>query len=79
MAELGAFAAKTRLSELLKRVSEGEQITITKHGTPIAILSPAQPQRRRPCSELITSLKAFRKRHRLGGTKLKEMIEAGRR
>lgn len=32
--------AKTRLSELLKRVESGEEIVIARAGTPIAQLSP---------------------------------------
>ncbi len=37
---VGAFEAKTRLSELLQRVESGEQVTITKHGRPVARLVP---------------------------------------
>jgi prevent-host-death family protein len=37
---VGAFEAKTHLSELLARVENGEQITITKHGRPVARLMP---------------------------------------
>jgi prevent-host-death family protein len=33
---VGAYEAKTHLSELLEKVEAGEEITITKHGTPIA-------------------------------------------
>ena len=40
MPEVGAYEAKTHLSELLERVSEGERIVITKHGTPVAVLAP---------------------------------------
>jgi len=39
-ASVGAFDAKTRLSELLDRVEAGEVIVITRHGTPIATLQP---------------------------------------
>ena len=38
---IGAFEAKTHLSELLNRVEQGEHITITKHGRPVARLVPA--------------------------------------
>jgi prevent-host-death family protein len=34
------FEAKTRLSELLSRVEQGEEITITRHGVPAARLVP---------------------------------------
>jgi prevent-host-death family protein len=37
---VGAYDAKTRLSELLDRVENGEQIVITLHGKPIARLVP---------------------------------------
>jgi len=37
---VGAFEAKTHLSELLTRVESGEQVTITKHGRPVARLVP---------------------------------------
>lgn len=37
---MGAFEAKTHLSELLNRVEAGESVTITKHGRPVAQLVP---------------------------------------
>ena len=39
-ATVGAYDAKTRLSELLDRVEKGEQIIITRHGRPVARLIP---------------------------------------
>ena len=40
MATVGAFEAKTKLSELLDRVAAGEEIVITRHGKPAARLVP---------------------------------------
>jgi prevent-host-death family protein len=40
MAEVGAFEAKNKLSALLDRVEQGEEITITRHGRPVARLIP---------------------------------------
>ncbi len=40
MATVGAYQAKTHLAELLDRVEEGERITITRHGKPVADLVP---------------------------------------
>ena len=37
--------AKTRLSELLKRVEAGEEIVIARAGKPIAELRPVEPPR----------------------------------
>lgn len=43
MITVGAFEAKTKLSELLDRVERGEEIEITRHGKPVArLISPAQ-------------------------------------
>ena len=38
--EIGAFEAKNTLGTLLDRVERGEEITITRHGRPIAKLVP---------------------------------------
>ena len=38
---IGAFEAKTRLSELLEQASRGRTIVITRRGRPIAELRPA--------------------------------------
>lgn len=40
MATYGVAEAKNNFTHLLDRVQEGESITITKHGKPIAELSP---------------------------------------
>jgi prevent-host-death family protein len=40
MSEVGAYEAKTHLSELLERVQKGERFVITKHGRPVAELVP---------------------------------------
>ena len=46
--EIGAFEAKTRLSELLDRVREGRVYRITKRGRPVAELRPVDNGRSRP-------------------------------
>ena len=58
METIGAFEAKTRLSELLERVARGESFLITKHGHPVARLVPEthDPARAERAAEL---LKAF--------------------
>lgn len=38
--QIGAFEAKTRLSELLERVGQGQVYVITKRGRPVAELRP---------------------------------------
>lgn len=38
MRTVGAFEAKTHLSQLLDLVESGEEVTITRHGKPVAQL-----------------------------------------
>ncbi len=76
--EIGAYQAKTHLPALLERVARGEQITITKHGKPVARLVPvAKPDaaRRRAA---IARIKELRKGLTLG-VPVKQLIEEGRR
>jgi prevent-host-death family protein len=42
MREVGAFDAKNKLGQLLDLVEQGEEITITRHGRPVArLVAPA--------------------------------------
>ncbi|MCD6128584.1 type II toxin-antitoxin system prevent-host-death family antitoxin [Candidatus Bipolaricaulota bacterium] len=77
MERIGAYEAKAKFSELLRRVEKGERFVITKHGVPVAVLEPISP-RRRDVKEVIEALKEFRRNHTLGGLKIKELIEEGR-
>jgi prevent-host-death family protein len=79
MGTVGSHEARTHLARILERVAGGERITITKHGVPVAVLSPANGARRKPVRETIERLKRFRTAHRLNGLTIREMIEEGRR
>ena len=46
--DIGAFEAKTRLSELLEDVSKGRVFRITRRGKPVAELRPVTTSRKRP-------------------------------
>lgn len=59
MESIGAFDAKTRLSELLERVARGETIQITKHGHPVARLVPATEFDAERTARAAERLKAF--------------------
>ena len=78
MNEIGAYEAKTHLSELLERVRRGERFTITKHGAPVAELVPAASCRRLDIHTAIAELRQLRAKHTLGDSGLREMIDAGR-
>jgi len=75
---VGAYMAKSKLSELLDQVERGRTITITRHARKIARLVPAEdPEVDRT---VFSSIRAMRERLSLGkGESAKELITAGRR
>lgn len=40
MTDVGVHEAKSTLSDLIRRVATGEQVTITRDGVPVALLVP---------------------------------------
>lgn len=79
MATVGAYDAKTRLAELLDRVEKGEQITITRHGVPVAVLVPVEPPRSMTVSQAIADIKALRVGQRLNGLSIRDLVDEGRK
>ena len=79
MRTAGSYEAKTHLPRLLEEVAGGEEITITKHGVPVAVLVPPPEEKRKSTAEVIEELREFRKGNTLGGLKIKDLIEEGRR
>jgi len=79
MQEVGAFEAKTHLGQLLDRVEAGEQITITRHGKPVARLMPPEMNfDRQAARDAAARIRARREHMTLGGLKIKDMIAEGR-
>ena len=78
---IGAFEAKTHLSELLERVEQGEAFTITRHGKPVAKLVPVDQDRREVRHAAVDRLKNFAKDHNLtlGGIDWRELRDEGRK
>lgn len=78
MATVGAYEAKTKLPELLKRVELGEHITIARHGRPIAVLIPVGEYPRRDPAAAAAALKEFAREHSRGDLDIRAAIEEGR-
>jgi prevent-host-death family protein len=79
METVGAYEAKTHLPKLLDRVAKGEQFIITRHGSPVAIMQPADRSKQVDVAAVIRKMRSFRKAHHLGGLSVKDMIEEGRK
>ena len=60
MREIGAFEAKNKLGQLLDLVEQGEEVTITRHGKPVARLAPIKEVRGR--SEARAAMERIRQR-----------------
>lgn len=84
MASVGAFEAKTKLSELLDLVERGEEITITRRGTPVARLVPVKGDEEVAARQraLAEEIRASRARSGLQHTTVEEILDwrdSGRR
>ena len=81
MKSVGAFQAKTQLSELLDQVEKGETVTITRHGRPVAVLAPVESTKPKKTGEQwVAEMKKLRKGVTLGGTvTVRQLIDEGRR
>jgi prevent-host-death family protein len=78
--EIGAFDAKTKLSEILRKVEQGERFTITKRGRAVANLVPAE---RRPTAaeiaKAVDDLINFPRIKGIPGETVLEWIREGRK
>lgn len=77
--EIGAFDAKTRLSELLRKVDQGERFTITLRGRPVADIVPSKVKDRERASEAVRRLLAMPKIEGISGETVLEWIREGRK
>jgi prevent-host-death family protein len=83
MKTVGSYEAKTHLPRLLSQVEQGETITITKRGRPVAVLSPARTVPERDVKAVIAEFRAYsqanaRRHGSLSPREIKQMTEEGR-
>lgn len=76
---VGVSDAQSQFWDLLERVAGGEQITITRDGSPVAQLVPVPAdsavERRR---EAVQTMRELATRNRLDGLRVKDLIAEGR-
>jgi len=77
MITVGAYEAKTRLSEFLAMVARGEVVTITKHDRPVALLTPVTPASN--VTEVLAAMAELRRSLGPHPVEVREWIDAGRR
>jgi prevent-host-death family protein len=76
---IGAYDAKTHLSDLLDRVAGGEEITITRHGRPIARLVPIATDASQEAIRAVSELRSLRQGCRLDGLSWQQLRDEGRK
>ncbi len=76
---VGVYEAKTKFPELLRRVERGETVTITRHGHPVAKLTPCGGETRRSMADIVKDVKNLRAGTRTGPESLRDLINAGRK
>jgi prevent-host-death family protein len=60
MKTVGAYEAKTHLAQLLDQVQQGQTVTITRNGVPVAQLIPAPGARERTPEQVIDAMRTLR-------------------
>ena len=76
--EIGTYDAKTKLAEILRKVENGENFTITNRGKPVADLVPSRSSGRLKAETAINNLLKIRK-HKVSDSDLNDMKESGRK
>ena len=76
---MAAADAKARLSEMLDRVERGEEITITRHGEPVAKLVPVPRHDPAAARQAVEAWLNRPDRPTLGGLSWKQLRDEGRR
>ena len=82
MGHIGAFDAKAHLSRLLDQVAAGKLFATTRHGRPVAKLVPIDAAQRAAEPDVRAAIARLHKLSngvRLGNTRLRDLIEEGRK
>jgi prevent-host-death family protein len=76
--EIGSYEAKTRLSQLLRQVKEGQSFIITNRGEAIADLIPSAGVKNRDKVAAVQKIAAFMLNNPVRGVNIKKLISEGR-
>jgi prevent-host-death family protein len=77
MSEIEACEAQTHFPKLLDRVQKGERFVITKHGRPVAALTPVVDRDAARIRAAIGELRNVRKALAHRGVRLKNVLRSG--
>ncbi len=79
MLTVGSYEARTHLARLLDQVAQGEEITITKRGKPVARLVPIEARTEESIQRTITEIENFTIRRPFTNAEIVTLIKEGRK
>ncbi len=79
MRTVGSYELKTHLAEVLDAVEHGQTVIVTRHGKPIARLTPNGEENRQRVKQATRSLRQFPRTRLPKGITVRSLIEEGRR
>lgn len=78
MTDVGVFEAKSQLSSLIDRAAAGEEITITKHGRPVARIVGIGGRDPKRVAAILERMRELRRGARLDGLDIRALRDEGR-
>ena len=78
---IGAYEAKTKLPDLLRKVQAGQEVVISVRGRAVAMLTPAmtdESRRQQAAASMAEFMRAQQARGAGEGLNLRELLEDGR-
>jgi prevent-host-death family protein len=80
MKTIGAFEAKTHLSELLRQVERGETFEIRRRNRPVArLVGLPAADRRKDVEDMLAAVRALRKGRSVSTKEIHDWVREGRR
>lgn len=77
--EIGAFDAKRKLSEILRKVDQGERFTIAVRGRAVADVVPTRARNQKAIDEAVEGLLGFPRIEGIPGDTVLAWIREGRK
>jgi prevent-host-death family protein len=79
MRTVGSYELKTHLSEVLDAVEHGQSVIVTRHGKPIARITPNGEEKREQVKQAVEALRQFPRTRLPRGITIRSLIQEGRR
>ncbi len=79
MRTIGSYELEKQLTEVLDAVEHGQTVIVTRHGKPIARITPDEVTAGNNVSQAVQALRTFPRTRLPEGVTIRSLIEEGRR